>query len=297
MSRHQSAELQIVACGSITPALATAATHWHSERSTPCPVNDSWLELVCAYGEEPSGEGHAIRLAAPPSDVAVGDIIDLADTESLSMILQSPPAEAFDVGGVQLTERTGLPSVGCLDTREDPPQRLSLAHRLDPTARGWAAHCDRPRLGRYDELLAQLEAMYPEVADPAEMVTVARAALPHLREVPAAALGQNVFLAPQTSSGIIHRGGRGGRFLFLPIVVLLNWGAATRDLDLIAEVEQAVNRVAELRPWADACATVRDRTEAVAMSTVRSGPVPASSSPNLRRCLTWTRSSSRRFSG
>ena len=117
---------------------------------------------------------------------------------------------------------------------------------------------------QYDELLAQLETMYPDKADPAEMVRVARAALPHLADVPAAALGQNVSLAPQTSSGIIYRAGRGGRFLLLPIVVLLNWAAATRDLNLLAEVEQAVNRVPELMPWADACATVRDRTGAVA---------------------------------
>jgi hypothetical protein len=154
--------------------------------------------------------------------VAVGDIIDLADTESLGMILPSPPAELFDVGGVQLTRSTDLPSVGRLDGREDPPQRLSLAHRLDRTALGWTGHCDRPRLGRYDELLTQLEGMYPDMADPAEMVAVARAALPHLPEVSVAALGQNVSLAPQTGSGIIYRHGRGGRFLLLPIVVLLN---------------------------------------------------------------------------
>jgi DNA-binding transcriptional regulator YiaG len=215
-----------------------------------------------------------IRLAAPPSDVAVGDIIDVVDAESLGMILPSSAAEQSDEADVQLTERTELPSVGCVDAYEDPPQRLLLAPRLDRTARGWVAHCDRPRLDRYDELLAQLEAVYPDMADPAEMVTIARAALPHLREIPAVAVGQNVSLAPQTSGGIIYRGGRGGRFLLLPIVVLLNWGAATRDLDLIAEVEEAVNRVAELRPWADACATVRDQTEAVAMldRAIRTSP-------------------------
>jgi hypothetical protein len=174
----------------------------------------------------------------------------------------------------RLTGRTELPTVGRLHAHEDPPQRLSLAHRLDRTARSWAAHCERTPVDRYDELLAQLEAMYPDKADPTEMVTVARAALPHLADLPAAALGQDVSLAPQTRSGIIYRAGPGGRFLLLPIVALLNSAAATRDLNLLAEVEQAVNRVPELMPWADACATVRDRTGAVAKvdSAIRTSP-------------------------
>jgi hypothetical protein len=57
MSGHQPTERYIIWYGSITPALASAAADWHSEQSTPCPVNDGWLELVCANGEESAGEG------------------------------------------------------------------------------------------------------------------------------------------------------------------------------------------------------------------------------------------------
>lgn len=178
MNGLQPAELRIVERRAITPALASAAAEWHAARSTPCSVNESWLELVCAYGEEPPRGSQVIRLAAPPSDVAVGDFIDLDDTESLGMILPNPPAELFDVGSVQLTGRTELPSVGRRHAREDPPQRLSLAHRLDRTARGWAAHCERTPVDRYDELLAQLETVYPDKADPARQNGISSSAEP-----------------------------------------------------------------------------------------------------------------------
>lgn len=260
---RQTADCRIVEYGAITPGLASAVRHRQREQSGPSSINDSWLELICVDGDGGSNERHVIRVAAPPCDVSVGDLIDLDDTETLGMTLTSPPADLIDVGGVQLTGATELSPASSLREDEGPPQTRLLADRLDRTPQGWVAHCDRTPSGRYDEFLIQLEAMYPDIGDPTDQVTLARAALPYLREVPVVALSQNILLEPQTSRGVIYRHGRGGRFLLLPIVVLLNWGAAKGDVALIAEVEQAVNRVPELSAWADACATVRDRTEAV----------------------------------
>src|SRR5207245_866986 len=84
-----------------------------------------------------------------------------------------------------------------------PLTQMRLAHRLERGEHGWVAHCDRLAWNRYYELLGQIEAIYPDEGDPAEMARLARDALSHLDELPTLAMSHDSGLEPQSTAGAI----------------------------------------------------------------------------------------------
>jgi hypothetical protein len=230
----QPGEVRVVERRSISDMLTSAANGWHERRAVPTTVDHAWLELVCTYGSESSDE-QILLLAVGPCSAEQGDVIDLGDVVRLGV----------------------LPDPAALRA----PAQLALAHRLDKTARGWIARCDRPARSEYEALLSQVEALYPDRGPPAQISATARDALSRLQEAPNLASRLGASLGPNrrrgTSPAVVRTGQGRAPFVLLPLAILLQWGIVHGDRDLIDEVDHAVGRITGLDLWKEECAAAR----------------------------------------
>jgi hypothetical protein len=280
MSAAARDEVRIIDRVPIGEGLRSLADRWHEQRRAQSPVDAGWVELVCVYDDDPDGRQQQLRLAVPPTAAGAGDAVDVHDTEMLGWItpvapgLRPPAALA-----------AGQPpdTVDNAECREIAPlTQMRLAHRLEGSEHGWAAHCDRPAQNHYDELLGQIEAIYPDEGDPAEMARLAHATLSHLDELPALAVSHNSGLEPESAAGAIWHLRRAERNVALPVLVVLQWALANRDRGLIAELDAAIGAHEELTAWHPVCATVLERIDTAELMIDAIGSEPGSVCPTPR---------------
>ena len=105
----------------ISEELAEAADRWLYKHRLDDAVDESWLELVCEDGEEFSADKMMLHLAAPPSEVAPGDSLDVGRAQAVG---ESYPQPGAPVGEV--------------------PRLLALARTFERDKNGWLAVCQLP---------------------------------------------------------------------------------------------------------------------------------------------------------
>lgn len=252
-------EVRIIRRLPIGEDLQAAAERWHAQRESRSPVKGDWLELVCAYGNDPEGLRGQIRVTVPPCSTVSGELIDLHDAEHLATVLPSPPSELLEQAEDPRAARAEGGGIGTSDAREHGFVLMLLAHRLERDDGGWVAHCDRPARTAYEQMLGELEAMYPDGGDPAQMARVARAALREIDGLPVLAARDVASLEPESTAGVVWRVRAGRRLVVLPLLVVLHWAVATRDPAVLDEFDAAVARLPDPTAWRDASATVRER--------------------------------------
>lgn len=102
--------VRVVGRAPISESLLAAVTNWQLQNRGQTASDAGWLELACSYE---TADGDAMDLAAPASDVAVGDVIDV---------------EAVPIVGIRFN-----------DDMTQPPVQQAYAEALQSTEAGWRA--------------------------------------------------------------------------------------------------------------------------------------------------------------
>jgi len=110
--------VRIVSVDPITEATLATLSEWQRQRVIQSTADASWVELGCRFSEHPSSLGPELVLLAPPSDVRIGDRVEVEGTAALDLIMPRDPGDG-------------------------PPVSRAVATAIAPHDDGWQAECAR----------------------------------------------------------------------------------------------------------------------------------------------------------
>jgi len=112
----------VVEVRAISDELADASNGWLTPRGLPAEVDTSWLELVLEDGDQFRPDEMMLHLAVPPTEVAIGDLVNPGKTETVGQAW--PTADAPE---------------------EEAPKVLALARALERDEdKVWIGSCRLP---------------------------------------------------------------------------------------------------------------------------------------------------------